>query len=212
MKKILLLAAAAAMTVGAQAAVFGSQLTVSYNGETVAEGATIDCDEYEDYDAIVPGMGCQFTAEVDLTNNGSSDAVVELHLTYGDHPTKAEALADPSVWGTPQVCIKGGSCFESDVTWTFGAGKTDTYQIENKGLTLAKAEPNRIYVIQLVDQASGETFTFNVRYQPDSAVNEIATENGKAEYFNLQGQRVENPTAGLYIVKANGKTSKTLIR
>ena len=48
-----------------------------------------------------------------------------------------------------------------------------------------------------------------------SGVNEIVFDNANApvEYYNLQGVRVDNPTApGVYIVKKGNKVSKTLIR
>lgn len=37
-------------------------------------------------------------------------------------------------------------------------------------------------------------------------------EGGPAEYFTLQGIRIENPQNGLYIRRQNGKTTKVLIR
>lgn len=39
-----------------------------------------------------------------------------------------------------------------------------------------------------------------------------ADEDAPVEYYNLQGVRVANPTAGLYIVKQGSKVSKTVIR
>ena len=39
-----------------------------------------------------------------------------------------------------------------------------------------------------------------------------ADENAPVEYYNLQGVRVANPTAGLYIVKQGNKVSKAIIR
>ena len=37
-------------------------------------------------------------------------------------------------------------------------------------------------------------------------------ENAPVEYYNLQGIRVENPSAGLYIMRQGKKASKVLIR
>lgn len=46
-----------------------------------------------------------------------------------------------------------------------------------------------------------------------SAVDEIATDtNAPVEYYNLQGVKVANPSAGIYIVKQGNKISKQVIR
>ena len=46
-----------------------------------------------------------------------------------------------------------------------------------------------------------------------AGVESVAADNGNtpAEYFNLQGIRVENPSAGIYIRRHNGKSEKILI-
>lgn len=46
-----------------------------------------------------------------------------------------------------------------------------------------------------------------------AAVNEVAVENNApAEYFNILGVRVENPTNGLYIVRKGNKVSKVIVK
>lgn len=40
----------------------------------------------------------------------------------------------------------------------------------------------------------------------------IAEDEGEAEYFTLQGVRVDEPEEGIYIVRKGGKSSKELIR
>ena len=39
-----------------------------------------------------------------------------------------------------------------------------------------------------------------------------ADDEAAAEYFNLQGVRVENPSNGVYIRRANGKVSKVFVK
>lgn len=65
--------------------------------------------------------------------------------------------------------------------------------------------------------ATNNLKTINVYYVPASGQTGIesvtaADEDAPVEYYNLQGVRVMNPTAGLYIVKQGGKVSKTVIR
>lgn len=54
-------------------------------------------------------------------------------------------------------------------------------------------------------------FWFN---EPETdAVNAIeASDSNKVEFFNLNGQRIENPANGLFIRKQGNKTSKVMIR
>lgn len=49
-------------------------------------------------------------------------------------------------------------------------------------------------------------------YTSVSGVAEIAGGDAEVEYFNLQGVKVANPSAGLYIKRQGGKTSKVVIR
>ena len=49
----------------------------------------------------------------------------------------------------------------------------------------------------------------------DSGVEDIELEEeaaAEAEYFNLQGVRVSNPSNGIFIVKKGSKTSKQIFR
>ena len=46
----------------------------------------------------------------------------------------------------------------------------------------------------------------------DTSVAGIEIANGSARYFNLQGAEVQNPTKGLYIRIANGKSEKILVK
>lgn len=44
-----------------------------------------------------------------------------------------------------------------------------------------------------------------------NSIEEIGTENGEAQFFNLQGVRVANPENGLYIRVQNGKATKVIL-
>lgn len=52
-----------------------------------------------------------------------------------------------------------------------------------------------------------------IAYNVVTGVDEInAAAQGEAQYFNLQGQRVENPANGLYIRVQNGKAEKLMVK
>lgn len=55
------------------------------------------------------------------------------------------------------------------------------------------------------------TVTIGAKDQ-ETGVEVIEAEEGDAEYFNLQGVRVQNPERGIYIKIANGKASKVLVK
>ena len=49
----------------------------------------------------------------------------------------------------------------------------------------------------------------------ESAVEDVkvnATSEGNAEYYNLQGIRVDNPQSGIYIRRIGSKATKVLVR
>lgn len=86
---------------------------------------------------------------------------------------------------------------------------THPLTFEDKELVLkymAKAPgkaPSAIKVLSL-DSNGGDT----------TGIEAIAVDavNGEVEYFNLQGQRVENPAAGLYIMRQGSKVQKVLVK
>lgn len=56
------------------------------------------------------------------------------------------------------------------------------------------------------------SITFTWEDSPQVGVEGIEAENGKAEYYNLQGVRVENPENGMFIRVQNGKSTKVAIK
>ncbi len=63
--------------------------------------------------------------------------------------------------------------------------------------------PSDVQLLQINDEGGDTT-----------GIEAIAVDavNGEVEYFNLQGQRVENPAAGLYIMRQGSKVQKVLVK
>ena len=62
---------------------------------------------------------------------------------------------------------------------------------------------------------SGDRFKIDLYHQipgTNGIADEIISNEGEAEYFNLQGVKVDNPGKGLYIRRQAGKTTKEFIR
>ncbi len=78
------------------------------------------------------------------------------------------------------------------------------------------AEAGKTYQVMLY-QASGTRISTNAKtftVSGNTAITDIETDSSSApaEYFNLQGQRVENPVPGLYIRRQGDKAEKVYIR
>ncbi len=51
-----------------------------------------------------------------------------------------------------------------------------------------------------------------VKKSSSTGIESIATDAAPAEYFNLQGQRIANPTSGLYIMRQGKEVKKVLVK
>lgn len=60
--------------------------------------------------------------------------------------------------------------------------------------------------------ANTATCAISIKPADNTGIADIEAGEAPAEYFNLQGIRVENPSAGLYIVRRDGKTFKAPLK
>ena len=86
--------------------------------------------------------------------------------------------------------------------------------LENKKVTKVVSKPFRAYMVDNSPAPATGAKMFSIGIS-DSAtaidtLNAIA--NDKAEYFDLQGHRLNEPQKGINIVKRNGKTMKVIIK
>ena len=86
--------------------------------------------------------------------------------------------------------------------------------LENTKVTKVVSKPFRAY---MVDNSSAPTagakmFSFGIS-DSTTAIDSLNTiANDKAEYYDLQGKRLNEPQKGINIVKRNGKTMKVIIK
>lgn len=89
-----------------------------------------------------------------------------------------------------------------------------TYDAATRTITI----PDDTIMLGETSYNNGEFITGNegtkVVFNETTAIDKIAGEssNAPAEYFNLQGQRVANPTNGLYIKRQGGKVEKSFLK
>ncbi len=85
--------------------------------------------------------------------------------------------------------------------------------LENKNVEKVASKPFRAYMVDKSSSAAGAKM-FSIGFDDSTtaidSLNTIA--NDKAEYFDLQGKRLNEPQKGINIVKRNGKTMKVIIK
>ena len=85
--------------------------------------------------------------------------------------------------------------------------------LENTKVTKVASKPFRAYMVDNTSSAAGAKM-FNIGISDSTtaidSLNTIADD--KAEYYDLQGKRLNEPQKGINIVKRNGKTMKVIIK
>lgn len=83
------------------------------------------------------------------------------------------------------------------------APAAEATEATGKSVTFTATATNNIQTMKVIVVPDGQSGI-------ESVV--AADENAPVEYYNLQGVRVANPTAGLYIIKQGSKVSKAILR
>ena len=86
--------------------------------------------------------------------------------------------------------------------------------LENTKVTKVVSKPFRAYMVDNSSAPTAGAKMFSIGFDDSTtaidSLNTIA--NDKAEYFDLQGKRLNEPQKGINIVKRNGKTMKVIIK
>ncbi len=73
-----------------------------------------------------------------------------------------------------------------------------------------------VYTVKAIAVAEGhsasEVATAVYTIKVETGIDAVEVVEGEAEYFNLQGVRVANPTPGLYILRSAGKVVKVQVK
>ena len=88
-----------------------------------------------------------------------------------------------------------------------------TKLLENTNVTKVASKPFRAYMVDNTSSAAGaKMFSIGIS-DSTTAIDSLNTiANDKAEYYDLQGKRLNEPQKGINIVKRNGKTMKVIIK
>ena len=86
--------------------------------------------------------------------------------------------------------------------------------LANTKVTKVASKPFRAYMVDNTTTSTAGAKMFSIGFDDSittiDTINTIA--NDKAEYFDLQGKRLNEPQKGINIVKRNGKTMKVIIK
>ena len=85
--------------------------------------------------------------------------------------------------------------------------------LENTKVTKVASKPFRAYMVDNSSSTTGaKMFCISISGNSTAidSLNTIA--NDKAEYYDLQGKRLNEPQKGINIVKRGGKTMKVIIK
>lgn len=234
MKKILLMGALGVFALGMQAQSFSDLYKVTFNGQPVEDGQTIvisDADYDEEwgdysYEAVVyvenkeneirALKGGLYTVEPE----GYDDFVSQfgkISFCYANSPVIggqcimrhpgamanviAEGLVNVGAAGWTDPMYGEPFCWQIHVTEVADADLVGKVSLELKAYD---GDINNAEALE-------ESMTIYIQFGgEDNSVDTLNAASGAAEYFSLDGRRLQGPTTGLYIVKENGKVSKKL--
>ena len=86
--------------------------------------------------------------------------------------------------------------------------------LENSKVTKVASKPFRAYMVDKSSASAAGAKMFSIGISDSTtAIDSLSTiANDKAEYFDLQGKRLNEPQKGINIVKRGGKTMKVIIK
>lgn len=149
-------------------------------------------------------------------NSWGTDATWQFETTDGK-TYSFEASADK---GTTVVAGQGFKI--ADAAWgniNYG-GVAEIYPSEDPEILTYNSDVNLAFAddfegtirFTLPEEVKGDLSVYFLEAGSDGIEDIVAAENGAAEYFNLQGVRVNEPAAGLYLVRKAGKVEKVLVK
>lgn len=139
-------------------------------------------------------LGSTVACSVTLNNSSSSQVTAGIYILLINLDTQAERTI-----GRYNVAVAANGTATANLSMP--VGNVDAH-----------------YQIRIMD--ASQNYMIISRNSPEMTVGnpagiddiEIDANDAPAEYFNLQGQRVENPSAGLYIRRQGNVTEKVIIR
>ena len=149
-----------------------------------------------------------------------TNGATELNFTVADKTIAKDVLTSESANGNYQLQgLYTQKVFSKDADNNCYIVKGDKLMnpaklLENKNVRKVVSKPFRAYMVDNTSAPAAGAKMFSIGISDSTtaidSLNTIA--NDKAEYFDLQGKRLNEPQKGINIVKRNGKTMKVIIK
>lgn len=126
-----------------------------------------------------------------------------------ESPCEFRALNIDLKEGTFKIAntLKGAGSWEGQYWYFRAADNADAMALNQDGDLQWSIDAAGKYDVV----ANTASLAISIKPADNTSLSEVATDNAPAEYFNLQGVRVENPSSGLYIVRRGHKVSKVIL-
>lgn len=98
-----------------------------------------------------------------------------------------------------------------DVPYGMNDRENFYYKNEMQIFYVEASEPQRVG-IQMVYKGGNTSTKSAITWLEDAAGIESLTSDGKAEFFDLNGNAVKNPKKGVYLMRSKGKDGKTVVK
>ena len=149
-----------------------------------------------------------------------TNGATELNFTVADKTIAKDVLTSESADGNYQLQgLYTQKVFSKDADNNCYIVKGDKLMnpaklLANTKVTKVASKPFRAYMVDKTSAPAAGAKMFSIGISDSTtaidSLNTIA--NDKAEYFDLQGKRLNEPQKGINIVKRNGKTMKVIIK
>lgn len=227
MKKSLLIAAMGLMSLGAYAD-YAEYYSVSYEGKDVKNGETI----------VVPVKAGESTYEITLgvtVNKGDEEVPTYLSGSMDESYAKGGKFVGGVQFCSDANCYPVAPGFEGNLGYRepnadfdYYAGDEFSYLIHLTDIPADAANINQIYSVSMqaftgemanaagdysFEQIEGTAYKMYIQFcnSEFASVEGLEVEEGEAEYYNLQGVRIEKPEHGIVIVKKGNDVKKVVL-
>ena len=203
-KSVPVLGTAAVAEVTSSTGYTSSDVTVDYdNGESWGKTT---CSAKFDFAANDPEIVVDVTHTDNLLMHHDQDNKELTFYAPAGHKIHYSWTPDPD-FASENAPARVKALAEQEIDWTEHDSNIYTHSTETPGTLVVKNVD--------ADGNDGDTMIYTINGDgTTTGFDSVAVDNAAApaEYFDLQGRRVANPSAGLYTIRQGGKVSKVLVK
>lgn len=224
MKRGLFVLALLSIIFGCQAE-YSEYYKVYYQGRELQNGETVICDNAYDH-ALSNRVVKMYNAIFNVVNQQPIPSLNRATIGFIDNPTQEEWDTNTTEWGLPKLCYTGGdengemaSCMGISgivkipdntydcFNWEFQLQKAPVGLVSSYSFTLKAAEGELQW--ERYEYIPDSEFEVTVIFKTEEAHVDSPTANdAEAQYFTIDGRKIDNPGKGLYIERKGSEFKK----